>query len=333
MSIRSDFAPTASIKTLQLRAAVLRQLRSFFDHAGFWEVQTPLLSVDTCVDPWIDPFRLPGIGPCRRDCYLQTSPEFCMKRMLAAGADRIYEVTRSFRRGEWGERHNPEFTIVEWYRVGDDHQAQMEFTEQLVRAVCRTPGLEAPPLSETPFLRLSYDDAFLGALGERVLEQPTQRLIELARRSGASIPSSLSEEDRDGWLNLLLAERVEPYLETLGPVFLYDFPASQAALARIRKDAAPVAERFELYISGFELCNGYHELTDPAELLGRMQHHSEIRVAAGKDALPADSRLIQAMQHGLPDCAGVALGFDRLMMWLVGTQRISELIAFPFDRA
>lgn len=328
-----DTGPTASLEMLRLRSRVLRQIRSVFDDHGYWEVQTPLLSIDTCVDAWIDPFALPATGPHGETCYLQTSPEFAMKRLVAHGAEAIYEITRSFRRGEAGIRHNPEFTMVEWYRAGDDHVAQMAFTEALMRSVASLSEARANSLPTEPFLRLSYDEAFERAIGVRVLGLPTAELIELARRLKVPAPESLAADDRDGWLNLLLALRVEPCLPSLGPLFLHDFPASQAALAKVRNDSPPVAERFELYVDGLELCNGYHELTDPEELRERMERQSAMRVAAGKESLPAMSRLVKTLQRGFPPSAGVALGFERLLMWLVGTDRIADVTAFPFARA
>ena len=329
-----DTGPTASLAALRLRARVLQRMRRLFEEHGYWEVQTPLLSVDTCVDAWIDPYAFPGIGPNGETCYLQTSPEFAMKRLLAAGADAIYEITRSFRRGEAGIRHNPEFTMVEWYRAGDDHHAQMTYTEALVREAASTEGVRAIQLPADPFVRMTYDEAFERAVGTRVLERPTEDLIRLARRLDVPIPESLDPDDRDGWLNLLLALRVEPFLPSLGPVFLSDFPASQAALAIVRPGPPPVAERFELYIDGLELCNGYHELADAAELTWRMQQQSARRVAAGKEALPVDSRLVRSLETGrFPPSAGVALGFERLLMWLIGTQEIATVMAFPFSRA
>lgn len=334
MTPTDDDLPTADIETLRFRAAVLRRVRDTFDSRGYWEVQTPLLSRDICVDAWIDPFELPRIGPKGESFYLQTSPEFAMKRLLAAGADAIYEVTRSFRRGEYGERHNPEFTMVEWYRIGDDHHAQMAFTEQLVRAAAELRPDRARRLPDNPFPKLAYDDAFEQATGERVLEAETPQLIALARRLEISAPKSLAPDDRDGWLNLILAERVEPYLQTLGTVYLYDFPASQSALAKVRGEGATaVAERFELYLDGIEMCNGYHELTDADELRRRMQRQSTLRTQSGRETLPTESRLLSAMARGLPPCSGVALGFDRLLMWLVGTERLASVTAFPFGRA
>ncbi|QDU35900.1 Elongation factor P--(R)-beta-lysine ligase [Maioricimonas rarisocia] len=332
-----SFLPSADLVTLRRRAILTQAVRTFFDRHGYWEVETPLLSRDICVDAWIDPFCLQGDGD--GTLYLQTSPEFAMKRLLAAGADAIWQLTRSFRRGETGQYHNPEFAMLEWYRVGDDHHAQMTFVEALVRHVATQAvefGAEAAPLSRLtePIRRLRYDEAFAEFAGSSVLQLEVVDLAELARTHDLVVPASLQqgEGDRDDWLNLLLAEIVEPALASLGAVFLYDYPASQAALAKVSPGPPPVAERFELYLDGIEICNGYHELTEADELARRMQQQSDRRVAAGLPALPVESRLLQAMRKGLPNCAGVALGLDRLLMWALGAETLADVMPFPFDR-
>jgi lysyl-tRNA synthetase class 2 len=266
---------------------------------------------------------------------------------LAAGAHDIYQITRAMRNGEVGCYHNPEFTLIEWYRVGDTHHQQMQVVEDLVVHVFRSAiefrdnvqpqrtqvtGLLATQV-EQPFERLTYDEAFEKHTGSRVLGLATSQLAELARRLKIVTPAGLAEDDRDGWLNLLLAERVEPNLGRDRPVFLYDYPASQAALARVRQEEIPVAERFELYVQGIEICNGYHELTDPQEFRQRIQRQTDLRDREGFPKLPQENRLLDAMEAGLPDCAGVALGFDRLVMSSLGAASVAEVMAFPFDRA
>jgi elongation factor P--(R)-beta-lysine ligase len=334
---------------LKARAGLLRRLRDFFHEAGYWEVETPLLSRDVCVDAWLDPFAVSL--DAENTAYLQTSPEFAMKRLLCAGADAIYQVTRSFRREELGPLHNPEFAIVEWYRRDEDHFAQMEFVERLVRTLTRVRNDESGERFRSEFrivdeseperfLRLTYEEAFLRFVEVSPLEASTEELIQVARERGVDLPAGI-ERDRDGLLNLLLAELVEPGLKELGPVFLYHYPASQAALARTRtvpsardpRVSAKVAERFELYLDGIEICNGYHELTDPVELRRRMERQNEKRIAAGKPSLPVESRLLQAMESGFPPCAGVALGFDRLVLHCLGLTDIRQVIPFPFDQA
>ncbi len=335
----ADWRPSASLETLRQRADWLAAARSFFHRHGYWEVDTPLLSHDTVVDRNLDPIpaelRRGRVGPGRR-LYLQTSPEFAMKRLIAAGAERIYQFAHAFRNGEAGSRHNPEFTLLEWYAVGETHFDQMDFTESLVRHLFAFPAswsAPRPSLPEFPFERITYDDAFERAVGTRVLARATDELPALCRQAGVDPPASLAADDRDGWLNLLLAERVEPFLATRGAVFLYDFPASQAALARVRDEDPPVAERFELYLDGIELCNGYHELTSAAELARRTRSENEQRRADGVEPLPEQSRLHAAMNAGFPSCAGVALGFDRLLMRYLGTAAIADVLAFPIDRA
>jgi lysyl-tRNA synthetase class 2 len=333
MTSTSDHQPTATLAVLQSRARLLSTLRRFFDERGYFEVDTPLLSHDRVVDPHLEPFAVAGAA---RPLYLQTSPEFGMKRLLAAGAQAIYQVGHVFRAHELGRLHNPEFTMAEWYRVGDTHFEQMQVVESLVCEVFREAQLasvNAAPLPQTPFLRTTYRQAFERHTGRDVFALTTEQLFELAETREVSIPESFNRAHRDACLNLLLAELVEPHLGRERPEFLCDYPASQAAIARIRPGTPPVAERFELYLDGIELCNGYHELTDADELRRRMAVESRRRASEGQSPLPESSRLLAAMEAGLPACAGVALGFDRLLMLAVGAQSIAEVLPFAFDRA
>lgn len=332
----TDHTPTAALKILQQRAGLLAAVRRFFDDRGYFEVETPLLSHDVCVDAWLDPFIVPDVSPAGGGLpmYLQTSPEFAMKRLLVAGAESIYQITRSFRRGEVGRLHNPEFTIVEWYRTGSTIAEQMGVVEELVRSVGRLGrSSRASELTDQPFERLTYDVAFERFAGRRVLNATSAELADLARQHRVLIPPEFPRDDSDGWLNLLLANVVEPRLKEMKAVFLCDYPASQSALARIRRVDPPVSERFELYLDGIEICNGYQELTDADELAARMRRQAELRRASGLSDLPTDSRLIAAMRAGLPECAGVALGFDRLALWALGGESIADVVAFPFERA
>jgi len=321
-----DFRPTASWENLRLRAGLLRRLREFFHRRGFLEVETPVLSADTVVDRHLDPFpvevqRGPGEPPAR--LWLQTSPEFAMKRLLAAGAEAIYQVSRVFRLDEQGPLHNPEFTMVEWYRAGHGLDEGMQLTSDLCDAL----------LKRGPAERISYREAFQQHVGVDPHTADTEALVSAVERCGVVAPVSLSSEDRDGWLDLLLTERVRPHLGQKRPTILYDYPATEAALARVRADEPPVAERFELFVSGIELANGYHELLDPAELQRRNARANAQRQADGKPPLPEQSRLLAAMQSGLPAAVGVSLGFDRLVMLAAGAKSLSEVLAFPFDRA
>jgi elongation factor P--(R)-beta-lysine ligase len=337
-----DFRPTADWEHLRFRAAMLRRLREFFDSRGFLEVETPVLSADTVVDRHLDPFCVAegsGFGVQGSESknpksqiskspnllWLQTSPEFAMKRMLAACAGRIYEVARVFRLDELGPLHNPEFTLVEWYQPGEGLDEGMQLTSDLCETMLERGAAE----------RISYAEAFDRYVGVDPHDADGAQLAAAAKRLGVESPASLPLEDRDGWLDLLMVERIQPHLGQERPTLLYDYPASQAALARIRQEEGkpPVAERFELYIGGVEIANGYHELLDPAELRSRNARANSQRVADGKAALPEESRLLAAMQSGLPASVGVALGFDRLLMAAIGAKTIAEVIAFPFDRA
>jgi lysyl-tRNA synthetase class 2 len=322
-----DFRPTASWENLRLRADLLGQVRAFFAERGFLEVETPILSADTVVDRHLDPFsvafeRTP-VGSGAPRLWLQTSPEFCMKRLLAGGGEAIYQVTRVFRQGEYGPLHNPEFTMVEWYRVGDGMAEGIGLLSDLCEAL----------LARGPAERIRYQEAFQRQLALNPHTADTQALAEAAAKHGVEVPASLGEDDRDGWLDLLVAERVGPALGHQRPVIVYDYPASQAALARIRPGDSPLAERFELFVSGIELANGYHELLDADELRRRSAANNALREADGKCTLPEENRLLEAMEAGLPACTGVALGFDRVVMLAAGAKSLDEVMAFPFDRA
>jgi lysyl-tRNA synthetase class 2 len=317
-----DFLPTASVAILAWRAAVLRRIREVFHREGYTEVEVPLLSQDGPVDPHLDAFTIEDRG---RTYALQTSPEFGLKRLVAAGTGNIYQLGKAFRRGERGTRHNPEFTMLEWYRVGDTYLEQMDFVERLVRE-CAGGSLPA-----NPFHRTTYRQFFLETFEVDITLATTAQLRATAESEDIAIPD-IPESDRDGWLNLLLTE-CEGLLAMKGPEFLYDYPASQAALSRIRYEEFPVAERFELYIGPHEICNGYTELTDPLEMRLRIARESARRAAVGQPPLRESNRLLAAMEHGLPECAGVALGVDRLFMALGGGTSIDEVIAFPWERA
>jgi len=323
----NDFLPTASWAHLRLRAELLARTREFFATRDFLEVETPLLSADTVVDRHLDPLavtlpddpRRPDVG---RKLWLQTSPEFAMKRLMAAGGEAIYQITKAFRAGETGTRHNPEFTMVEWYRRGDSMAAGMELLSELQESL----------LGWGPAERLSYAEAFSKHAGIDPHQSTADELAQVASKRGIDVSESFGRMDRDGWLNLILSHLVEPHLGQSRPTILHSYPASQAALAQVQGDP-PVAQRFELYVRGVELANGYHELIDPQVLRERNRATNAHRVADGKPALPEESRLLAAMEAGLPNCTGVALGFDRLVMLVAGAENLADVIAFPIDRA
>ena len=307
---------------LARRAELLRTIRHFFDSRDFLEVDTPILSADTVVDRHLEPFTVDVSGST---FFLQTSPEFAMKRLLAAGMKAIYQITHVFRQAERGQRHNPEFMMLEWYRVGDTYQSGMDLLAELAEAT----------LDRGPAERLTYAEAFERhvsinphtADADCLLRAIDQQKIDAA---------GFDPADRDGLLDLLLTHRIEPHLGVSRPTILYDYPASQSALAKIRDDGPgnpPVAERFELYVDSLELANGYHELTDPAELRRRNAAVNDQRAADGHARLPEESRLLAAMDAGLPESVGVALGFDRLLMAITGATQIDHVLPFPIDRA
>ena len=348
-----DFRPTAPLANLRARAAAAAAVRRFFADEGYLDVDVPVLSADVVVDAHLEPLvtavhRDPADRRTGERRYLQTSPEFHLKRLVAAGYGSVWTLARVFRDGEVGPRHNPEFTMAEWYGVGagrDSWRDQVAVTERVFRLMAEGGGRKAEGdeerdsfrLPPSPFRLLKYDDAFARFAGAPVLDLAPPDLFALAHDRGVALPAGV-EGDRDGLLNVLLAELVEPHLgtaDTGGPCFLCDYPASQAALAAVRRDPGrpAVAERFELYAGGVELANGYQELTDPAELRDRVREQNRLRVAGGLAPLPTESRLLAAMEHGLPRCSGVALGFDRAVMWALGEAELAAVTAFPHGTA
>lgn len=306
---------------LQRRAELLKRLRQFFDERGFLEVETPLLDAEIIPELHIEPFCVHA-DEAAGSLWLQASPELHMKRLLAEGFTAIYQVTRSFRRGERGPLHNPEFTIVEWYRVGDDMQEGIALLDALCRTVAAAPA----------GICTSYLDAFDKYAGIDPHRATLDELARAAHQLNVATPAGFEHADRDEWLNLLLATVVEPQLGAAGPEFLYHYPATQSALAATTHDAHgnAVAERFELYWRGVELANGYHELTDAAALRRRLEEVNSRRAADRRPALPQPEKLLAAMENpGLPACTGCALGFDRLAMLTAGAASIDHVMAFP----
>ena len=315
-----DWRPRGARARWERRAAIFASIRSFFSARGVLEVETPVLAARGAMDPAIASFST--TGPDGRVRWLQTSPEYAMKRMLAAGSGPIFQIARAFRAGEAGARHNPEFALLEWYRPGFDHHRLMDETGDLADLVleCGAPR------------RIAYAEAFARLAGVDVDRASEEALRARARAAGAS-GRTARRLDRDGCLDLLLTHRVQPHLADLAgarAVFLYDYPASQAALARVAGTPdGGRAERFELFVDGVEIANGYHELTDPHEQRRRFEQEAARRRGAGLPAMRADERLLAALVHGMPPCAGVALGLDRLVMLAFGASRLEEAMAFP----
>ena len=310
------FTPSASLDALEQRGDLLRKLRDFLHTRNFLEVETPLLSHEITPEMHIEPIRTDD------GSFLQASPELHMKCLLAAGAKAIFQVTRSFRAGERGQLHNPEFTIVEWYRVGDDMRAGIDLLDELTQSL----------LGTQPALLTTYAEAFEKTLNLCPHRATLDELSAAAKKENVDVPANMDRTDRDEWLNLLLAIRIEPQLGRDRPEIIYHYPASQASLAKIvATDAGQdVAERFELYYRGIELANGFHELSDVTEQRRRFEAVNAARTADGRSALPLPESLLAALEHGLPDCTGVALGFDRLAMLAIGATAIRDVMTSSF---
>lgn len=324
---RNHWQPTTTCVALQRRSDIVWQIRRFFHDQGFAEVHPPVISHDTVVDLNIEPVRIPakslgcpeaGSG----ELFLQTSPEFAMKRMLAAGMKAIYHIGPVFRAGERGANHNPEFTMVEWYRIGDNFADGVKMLDELVQAAIQTLTAE----------RLTYQQAFLQHAQIDPLAATCEELAATAVRAGLGVGPDWSD-DIDTWLDLLFSELVQPHLGRTRPAVVTHYPASQSALAKLSISDPRTAERFELFVNGVELANGYHELLDASELMERNRVTEAKRAGLGREQLPVSSRLLEAMRAGIPPCSGCALGLDRLLMVASGAQAIDEVLPFPLERA
>jgi lysyl-tRNA synthetase class 2 len=322
----TTWQPSAGIDALRLRARLYAAIRAFFAGRDVLEVETPVLSRAGNTDPNIASFHLEFSGRtdgAPRTRWLRTSPEFPLKRLLAAGIGDCYELGRVFRDGEAGGRHNPEFTMLEWYRVGFDHRQLMDETAALVQEALALVG------RTLRYERVSYRDLYARHLGIDALQADVATLQ--AEMGDVVIdPAGLT---RDDWLDLLMTHRLQPAFQRDQLLAVYDYPASQCALARIRADDPPVAERFELYLGPLELANGYHELLDASEQRARFERDVAMRGARVQTTPPIDEALLAALGQGLPACAGVAMGVDRLLMAMAGSDRIADVLAFDFGRA
>ncbi|WP_315386900.1 EF-P lysine aminoacylase EpmA [uncultured Stenotrophomonas sp.] len=313
------------IAALRQRAALNALIRSFFAERNVLEVETPILSAAGNTEPNIDSFhtRFSGhvdAGTAQR--WLRTSPEYPLKRLLAAGVGDCYELGRVFRNGEAGGRHNPEFTMLEWYRVGWDHHRLIEETAALVRAALALVQREA---------RLDVLD-YRSLYRQHVGLDPFEATDAELRAPLADVRIDPDGLTRDDWLDLLMTHCIQPHFSDDGMTVVHDWPASQAALARVRPGTPPLAERFELYLGAVELANGYHELNDATEQRARFERDHALRRARGAVLPPVDEHLIEALPS-LPDCAGVAVGVDRLLMAMNRTGRIADVLAFDFAQA
>jgi lysyl-tRNA synthetase class 2 len=319
----ADWRPTATLSALRRRAELLARVRDFFAERQVLEVETPILSAGAVTDPQIDSLATQVAGR-PAPLYLSTSPEYPMKRLLAAGSGDIYQISRVFRDGEQGRWHNPEFTLIEWYRLGFDDAALMSEVEALAAA------LLAPDRTLAPAERLTYAEALRRHAGVDAFGASAADLDRAAIGHGIDCRAEL---DRDGKLDLLMGLVVGPRLGRERPCFLCDYPATQAALARVKPGLPAVAARFEFYLDGIELANGFHELADAREQRDRFEADLETRRRRRRSTPPVDERLLAALASGLPDCAGVALGFDRLVGLALGAPGLAQAMAFPIDNA
>jgi lysyl-tRNA synthetase class 2 len=314
----SGWRPGASRHAIESRARLLAAIRGFFAERGVLEVETPILAQAGNSDPNIH--SIATDSPRKR--YLRTSPEYAMKRLLASGLRNIYELGRVFRAGETGQYHNPEFTLVEWYRSG---MSYLELAAEVLDLVRHCGAGAFAGWSER---RVSYRDLFREHIGLDPFHCSESELAHCAAERGIRAgPLELLQ-----WLDLLLAEVVQPAMPGECLTVLYDFPPEQAALARVRPGDPPLAERFEVFLGPLELANGYQELTDPEEQLRRFERENRLREMRGEEPVPLDARLLDALRHGLPECSGVALGVDRLLMGILKLERIDAVLAFDAER-
>lgn len=321
-----SWQPTTTLDVMQLRAKIYAQIRQFFADREVLEVDTPIMSHAAVTDTHLAsmPVLYQEIGSTKTtSCYLQTSPEYPMKRLLSAGCPSIYQLCKVFRNGEVGRFHNPEFTMLEWYKLGWNDRQLMDEVDELLQTVLLTPPAE----------RMSYEEAFMRYVQFNPHTASIQRLEQCAVAHDIQIVGNVDKNNRDLWLQLIMSDVIEMRIGKEKPTFIYDFPASQAALARVRHDKIPVAERFEVYFKGVELANGFHELADADEQSRRFNHDLQKRAHLGLPLPPRDENFLAALANGFPDCAGVALGIDRIIMIAAQADSIDKVISFPFPIA
>lgn len=314
--------PTASIENQQLRAQLLIDIRKFFAERSVLEVETPILSQYTVTDIHTESFHT---SPCWRGgekhhYYLQTSPEYAMKRLLAAGSGPIFQICKAFRNNEIGSQHNPEFSLLEWYRLNFSCQDLMDETEELLQLI----------LSSKKVLRLSYEELFLKYVGINPRTASLNQLKSLAEPFSLENFTEYKTDDRDTLLQFLFSETIGPQIGFDAPLFVYYFPASQASLAKIHPQNPAVALRFEVYIQGIECANGFEELIDVKEQQQRFVKDNIKRCQQGLPPIEIDKHFLAALSHGLPPCAGIAVGLDRLLMIKAKTRNILDVLSFPW---
>ncbi len=323
-----EWRPSCEITQLKQRAQMLAAIRQFFADKKVLEVETPLLCQATGTDPELDFFKSNyHFPPNNKILYLQTSPEFAMKRLLASGCGSIYQICKAFRNGEQGRYHNPEFTLLEWYRVGFDlHQLMAEVAELISE-------LLTPTLAIKSIQKISYQDLFFQITGLNALEFCAKSYQAYALEEGISEAIALCENDHNLWCDYIFSFKIQPTLVNNTLYLIHSYPASQASLARINSDNFAVADRFEVFINGVELGNGFFELADVTEQQQRFEKEIQARVNKKLPSVKKDQRFLAALKVGLPNCCGVAVGIDRLLMLLSASDDIASVLAFPVDRA
>ncbi len=325
--MRYDWQPSCSLEALHLRARLLHDIRAFFQARSVLEVETPLLCHSTGTDPQLAFFSTDFHSlPHRQALFLQTSPEFAMKRLLAAGSGSIYQICKAFRNGEVGRFHNPEFTLLEWYRVGFTLQALMDEVADLFAELFKGQGLQATQ-------RLSYQSVFRQYTGLDPLQFCYGDYCTYALASGLPEAVTLCGDDHLLWLDMLFSHKIQPFLGANALCMVYGYPACQPSLAKVSADNPLTVERVELFINGIELGNGYYELTDATEQASRFNKEIRQRQEQKLPAVIEDGRLLAALAAGLPECAGIAIGLDRLLMLLGAATTIGDTLSFPVDRA
>lgn len=323
LQVDAAWQPSASIETLRARAKILNLIRNFFSERDVLEVETPLIGHTSVTDPFIESipvFCKTAALQAPTQYYLQTSPEYAMKRLLASGSGAIFQITKAFRQEELGRFHNPEFTMLEWYRPQFDHHALMDEVDELLQFILKTERAS----------RYTYQQLFEKFFAINPHTATSNELMNCASEQKISVATQI--HDRDTWLQLLMSHCIEPTLGETAPCFVFDFPATQAALARIKGTDPAIASRFEVYFHGIELANGFHELQDVHEQRQRFLKNNDERQNLHLSTLPIDEFFLASLAYGLPDCAGVALGIDRLIMLATKSLTISEVISFDFLR-
>ncbi len=321
MTKHINWRPDATLETLKSRARLLQRTRAFFAQRSVLEVETPAISHSATTEPHLNSWQVISTLRADQKFYLHTSPELPMKRLLASGSGDIYQLCKVFREGEQGRRHNPEFTLLEWYRTGFDMPAMMADVEEYF-----TELLQDKLVHKAEFV--SWRQAFMDYANCDPFNATTEELKQVFTSYTQQDVPGMGDED---WLDLIMSQVVEPQFNRGRLVFVTHFPASQASLARLNPDDHRLAERFEVFAGGLELANGFHELTDVNEQRQRIKHENQLRKQRGLPVVDVDEHFLAALEHGMPDCSGVAVGFDRLVMLAAGITDIRQVMSFSFD--